>query len=147
MARKRVPPKSTKPQAIPLSDVTVAWKPRGDFQSDEADVTISGAQLGRVLRWMSHANHLALRKESSRHPDLLDARLTLSGVAEIMLALSETDLPAIPIQSAPIFHLLSRLTQDAMAVLGTAEDGDVTSAMLTVGRPATAEADTKAGAR
>ncbi len=94
MSKKRPAPNGPPVQEIRLSDVTITWKHRGDFEPGDQDITITGAQLGRVLRWMSHAHHFALQKQD--RADVLDARLNLSGIADIMLALTDVDFEQFP---------------------------------------------------
>ena len=116
---KIAPAGKPKQETVRLSDVTIRWKRRQDFGTEAEDVTITGARLGAALVWLSRAKHAALLDYKERL-DLTEARLTLRGVAELQQALSETDLSNV--DTEPIFHLFSRITEDAMAMLSLAED-------------------------
>jgi hypothetical protein len=142
-SKKQNTPIAPTVQEVPLSDVTITWeKPCSEFEGEDRKVTITGAQLGPVLKWMSHAKHAALDDSDL----LLDPRLNLSGVADILLALSETNFQMIPIDPHPIFRLLSRVTEDAKAMIIVAEDDAIPKVTITIGRPVSAEAEKKAAA-
>lgn len=145
MAKKKVAPTAPIVQEIPLADVTITWTHRGDREGPEGhDLTITGAQLGRVLRWMSYANHTALSKDRDISDDVLAIRLNLSAIATLQDALSESDFGGQGLEAEPIFNLLSQVTADAAAVLSLCEDerfGRRGPATITIGRPAAKKAE------
>ncbi len=118
MSKTKVAPKAPAAQEIPLAGLTITFKRQRDFEGDAEDVTITGAQLGRVLTWMSYAKHVALHDDPE--VDLLDARLDL-GVA------------------VGLFRLLSRTVEDAAAMLAGKAHGGEEHVVMTIGRPAPVE--------
>jgi hypothetical protein len=51
---------------IPLSDITITWPPRRDFEGEpEKPITLSGKQLGAIVAWLARtapgrlSSHLA----------------------------------------------------------------------------------------
>lgn len=140
MSKKRVAPPAPTAQEVPLSDVTITFKRSRDFEGDAEDVTVTGAQLGRVLTWMSRVHHPAFACRQDGPVDLTEPRLDLDAISDLALALSETDISMIPVDPESIFRLISKITEDAKAMLGAAHDGDVERATITIGQPAETQA-------
>jgi hypothetical protein len=98
MATKRVAQKrpTTKPDTVPLREVTITWPYRSPYMNEPKEVTITGEHLARVLdviRTLPYADDDARLSEAEA------VSWRLEGVSALMEALGETDFGGSQLRS------------------------------------------------
>jgi hypothetical protein len=130
------------PRTIPLSDITITWPRRNDFEGDERRpaLVLTGKPLAQHLAWIARSRAGLL--EISPDQDVFDAtaaELQLTGFSEVLRALGDADHHDAQTDFAALFAFLAETAQMISAGLNATTDADarLNDATVTLGTPAT----------
>jgi hypothetical protein len=139
MSKPKVARVQADPPSIPLDDVTITCYRSAHFVGEEGEqpVTITGRQLGQVLAWLAQTRPGLIGPDAALEElwSPSSIALNLEGLAEVLKALSTSDLENIPIEVPSVLDLLANLTGDLAARLNASEHGNSALKRATIALP------------
>jgi hypothetical protein len=130
------------PRTIPLSDISIAWPRRNDFEGDDerAPVVLTGKHLAQHLAWLARTRPGCLGISPDRDVfDETSVHLQLTGFSEVLRALGYANTVDAQTDFAAVFAFLAEASEMMVAELTAENDArlKLKKATVTIGAPAT----------